>query len=458
MKISELIWGQIGSKAKAKAPTPPQESAYEAAIARTKAMVGDRDAQAIAKKHGLQFVSISWEDTARFKGSAVGPNISDMSIQVGHDGPHGFQAHLMPVLRFPNFSDRSGDIDPSDFALLVGNHEEGNEKLRVISLREFLSEPSKYLTRPESWAGNKKVLLSPRDDKVLVASQACFLPVPKGEAATFNPVVFNYQSYEKNPAVLTILATREGTSVTVIDNARDAFEEGAAWGQRLFFNQHGERASLSATRKSEFVAPQNEAAPDAPPSQDGGGEADGGLNMVLLIQVPLKQKPGQVRAAAPMMLGCMDFDAVKCRRAAPDVEDAVIGHGEVEGPFTEIDDLDIERDDRYPIRVTVQFYKATSNGVVDEPTIAEIRAQIQKVYDQADFVGSLVTQGETGRTTEYDGLKVQPADWWQQFWARYEKTSGRTREQALDDLRKLLGSEPQEQAVSELYLRNLLKK
>ena len=57
-------------------------------------------------------------------------------------------------------------------------------------------------------------------------------------------------------------------------------------------------------------------------------------------------------------LYCAAFEAVS------DVEEAVIGHGEVEGPFTEIDGLEIKRDDKYPIRVTVQFYKATSNGVV----------------------------------------------------------------------------------------------
>ena len=42
-----------------------------------------------------------------------------------------------------------------------------------------------------------------------------------------------------------------------------------------------------------------------------------------------------------------------------DVEIAVIGHGEVEGPFTEIDGLDIERDPRFPIRDHVaHFYDA----------------------------------------------------------------------------------------------------
>ena len=33
------------------------------------------------------------------------------------------------------------------------------------------------------------------------------------------------------------------------------------------------------------------------------------------------------------------------------------------GPYTELDGLTIERDPRFPVRVTVQFYQATSNGV-----------------------------------------------------------------------------------------------
>ena len=40
------------------------------------------------------------------------------------------------------------------------------------------------------------------------------------------PVLFNYQSPQGDPAVLAILATREGTSATVIDSTRDAFEAG----------------------------------------------------------------------------------------------------------------------------------------------------------------------------------------------------------------------------------------
>jgi hypothetical protein len=103
-------------------------------------------------------------------------------------------------------------------------------------------------------------------------------------------------------------------------------------------------------------------------------------------------------------------------RAPSDVEAAVIGHGDVEGPFTEIDNLAIERDPDYPIRVTVQFYKATSNGVVSETDMAEIRQQIDRVYADADYVGSLVVDGPSDRPTEHDGPKVEPPDWWQRFW------------------------------------------
>jgi hypothetical protein len=65
---------------------------------------------------------------------------------------------------------------------------------------------------------------------VLVSAQAAFLPIPKEGEAEFNPVIFNYQSYAGDPAVLTIVATREGTSATIIDNVRDAFPAGFSWG------------------------------------------------------------------------------------------------------------------------------------------------------------------------------------------------------------------------------------
>ncbi|MBX7223546.1 MAG: hypothetical protein K1Y36_26770 [Blastocatellia bacterium] len=424
---------------------------------KTATMVSDGSAQQLANELGLNILNVTWEDTGRYKGSSVGPNISDMTIQVANRDPKTERLNVtcMPVIRFPNFSDVSCDLNPRDFTLLVGNHT--GQELKRVSLYDFLANPTNFLSNPNSWKSPQKTLLCERDEKVLVSAQACFLPIPKQGAAEFNPVLFNYQSVSGDPAVLTILATREGTSVTVIDNKRDAFETGGVWGQRLFHNIDGQRASLTGERESDFKAKD----PVAKPTPGVGTEQkETGLNMVLLIQVPLKQKhPMQLDDEADAVAECVAAPpASGALKAKSDVENAVIGHGAVEGPFTEIDNLAIERDDRYPVRVTIQFYKATSNGVVSRSDLQEIKSQIDRVYKQSDYVGSLVTQGETGRITEYAGTKIQPADWWQQFWQRHQQNTGDSPAVAMAKLKVLLGQNYQQQPVSELYLRNLLRR
>ena len=76
----------------------------------------------LAKKHGLHVLDITWEDTAHFDNSAVGPNISDMTIQVQYQikDREDYELSCMPVIRYPHFSDLSGDISPDEFFLLVG--------------------------------------------------------------------------------------------------------------------------------------------------------------------------------------------------------------------------------------------------------------------------------------------------------------------------------------------------
>jgi hypothetical protein len=409
---------------------------YRRVVEQTVAMVSNAEAQQMARRHGLSILNLTWEDTGRYKGSAVGPNISDMTIQVQLMDPRTEQCRLycMPVIRFPNFSDRSADLSPDRFQLLVGN--EKGAPLRRVTLREYLGHVRSYLGVPGSWKGERQSLLADRDTHVLVSAQACFLPIPKRGNADFNPVLFNYQSCAGDPAVLAVLVTREGTSATVIDNQRDGFAAGRTWGQRLFYNLNGRRAILAAQRLSDFAASGGTAAGGATPEAN----EQEGLNMVLLVQVPLRQRNPMrgvlydaVGGGAPPAPGA----AMKSARS--DVEDAVIGHGRVEGPFTEIDNLEIRRDARYPVRVTVQFYKATSNGVVSERDLADIARQINRVYEHADYVGSLVTEGMTGRPTEYEGEKIQPPGWWAAFWDRHEKNTGMTRDDAMRMLRRLLG-------------------
>jgi hypothetical protein len=455
-KVPVTTTKSVNKTASTKLMRPVDLAAYQQAIRETALMVSNAEAQRLASVHGLQILNLTWEDTGRYKGSAVGPNISDMTIQVALKDPKTQQLAVtcLPVIRYPNFVDKSCDLDPRDFTLLVGN--QAGQELKRLSLSDFLERPTDFLANPDSWKSSKKTLLAARDAKVLVSAQACFLPVPKKGKAEFNPVLFNYQSFKENPAVLTLLVTREGSSVTVIDNTRDAFETGSVWGQRLFHNENGQRASLTGERESEFETkhPPTKGVSLARPGDNIG---ESGLNMVLLVQIPLKQKPMK-RSIGLMALNCVAPTSVMETDRKSDVENAVIGHGELEGPFTEIDNLNIERDERFPVRVTVQFYKATSNGVVSEADLQAIKEQIDRVYAQSDYVGSLVTQGETGRVTEYEGIKQQPPDWWERFWERHEHNTGDSREVAIAKLRALLGKNFEHRPVSDLYLRSLLRR
>jgi hypothetical protein len=358
----------------------------------------------------------------------------------------------MPVIRYPNFTDKTADVTIDDLFVRVGN--ERGKPLSVTGLRAYLRDLRAHLTDPGSWAGEETSLLAPREKDVLVSAQACMLPVPASGKAEFNPVLFNYQSYAGAPAVLAIVATREGTSATIIDNQRDGFGAGRAWGQRLFFNQNGERASFTGTRLAEFV----EVGGDATDRVDGKSDTTG-LSSVLLIQVPLVQPRAERRA----MLGAMMPQCLGAPGAAFEdeagLDAAVIGHGEVEGPFTEIDHLAIKRDARFPIRVTVQFYKATSTGTVTAAEMKSIADQIAAVYADAKTVGSLVMDPDRGRSTEWDDEgrgKAQPADWWERFWQKQEAATGKTRVQLIGELERLLGRRPHESEL-EAAIRRVFK-
>ena len=175
--------------------------------------------------------------------------------------------------------------------------------------------------------------------------------------------------------------------------------------------QDGERAPFTATRLSDFQRKGGDAT-----TSGKQASADAGLDTVLIMQVPLKQK----QPARYGLGGMVDDMAMSAGEAMPapstrstrsDVEQAVIGHGPTEGPFKELANLDIERDERFPVRVTVQFYKATSNGVVSPADIAGIAQQIDRVYADGDYVGSLVTDGVTVRPTEWVARPSQDARW-----------------------------------------------
>jgi hypothetical protein len=196
--------------------------------------------------------------------------------------------------------------------------------------------------------------------------------------------------------------------MSIVDNGRDQLGTGS-WGQRLFFNADGQRAPLTAERRSDVEA--------------GGttmnGEAASSLgedaNLLMLIQVPLRvERPRRewaMGAAAPAPAMKSTDKSSAMAESADAMEQAVLGHGELEGPFTELAGLAIERDPRFPVRVTVQFYQATSSGRVTPAEVGKLAGLIDAVYTKGDFVGSLVVgeRRDPPRPTAWTGVHPAPA-------------------------------------------------
>jgi len=86
-------------------------------VARVADMVSDESAQTLVRRKGLGIVNVMWEDTGRWEGSSVGPNISDVTIEV--ETPQG--NYLMPVIRYDNFSDKTADVRLDRIYVPVGN-------------------------------------------------------------------------------------------------------------------------------------------------------------------------------------------------------------------------------------------------------------------------------------------------------------------------------------------------
>ena len=347
-------------------------------------MAKNSEAQTFASGAGLNISKVSWEDNARTKNSSWGPCISDMTLQA--------EGTYMPLIKnTTNFIDETWDVEIEKIPLVVGNQDDST--LKTITLKDYLGDLRSYLHAPKSWPGpSKSLLASDKDKHVICSAQACFLPISASGEAEFNVGIFSYQSRASDPAVLAIVASVNGTSAQVLDS-RSVI--------KLYHNKNGRRASFVAQRLSDYRSETGSPLPDASPMTS----SEKSQNMLLIIQVPLKRKTADVfEPPKPHVV----YSRSPAQTGRADVESAIVKVGNKDyGPFTEINGIEIERDDRYPIRVTMQYYKATSNGVVDTSVMTSIADDLQGARKWAVAISSLVTE-TTNRTTEHSkGLPVQ---------------------------------------------------
>jgi hypothetical protein len=271
---------------------------------------------------------LSWEDSSRQQNNSP-ENLTDLSLQVGKSG--------VPVIRHEKYMSRTCHLEVSKFMLLVGNSQSSDSAtFKAITLSSFLENWQDFLTDKRSLdpSSSKSLLEGKSDSHLIVSAQACFLPLSQGRCE-FYPIAYNYKSYFNCPGILSIIATRQGTSITISGREGDD--------HKLYFNENGKRTPFfidtTATR-----------------------------HVVLFIQVPLKQPKFRNK------------DLIYRRGNTANV------NPKMTDSFSECDSLKIERDTSQPIRVTVQFCYGTTNGDILPDMLTTIRDTLQNVYQGHDFI------------------------------------------------------------------------
>lgn len=394
----------------------------------------------IARKYDLNINSVSWEDCSRNKNSCFGSNISDMTLAVANE--RSSYSNNLPAIRRPNFSDESSDLSIDNFSVTVGN-ERGSE-LKRISLKEYLQNISKYTVKNASQSENSKVkpMHLDRDSTILTSAQFCVLPLEDGECE-FNVQLYNYQSSIDDPATLVVVVSSQGTSAQVVTNGTE----------KLCMNLNGRAANYLAKRLKDDRKEKGKALEGAMDLEEQE------RNALFVFQIPLKRKPRarsrsyypecamfSTNCAAPAAGSCavpmlsmaknMDDDIVEecddsyaipeCQSVMFELEgslqcasvsrsiakpaaavkksrgmdNAVLRAGSTHSEFKGVGDYTLERDEGYPIRCTIQFYKVTDTDDIPEEAFQEMREKIDKVYRTGTAFGSLVVGGDTGRQTE----------------------------------------------------------
>lgn len=416
-------------------------------------ILGDTETQLLLESHGVKAHSVTWEDTARIKGSCWGPNISDMTLMVMSDEPErtvtpwnfcatGAPAQpfvvpvqkskiLMPVIRKPNFADVTVDI-PIDTINVP-------TKTGIVSLSDYLTNIGKY-------TGNDNIqnLLRPdgRDATILSSSQCCVLPTKRGQKTEFAVQMFNYQSYDEDPAVLVILISKDGVSTQVLERSN----------QPLYYDDNGTARWFTIERLQDVRERKTGEKQEKVKSFTEMKAEEKLENVLALIQVPLKQKPrdfsrsfttgfsfgsntafGSNTSTATSF--CFDLaeeeecceelgfglfgnetvyrsiNTSKQKHVKGDGMDmGVIGLGSEEGFYLGTKGLKLERDERFPIRLTFQYYRVTDENFIKESDIQDIVTQLNQSLKMAVTSGSLVLNKDSGRTTEPDLSQPKDSD------------------------------------------------
>ncbi len=408
-------------------------------------IIHNYELKSLLNSYGLEAHQVCWEDTARTKNSSMGPNISDMTLRAEETD--------MPVIRRPNFADITVDHPIDKFNVTIGN-ESGNELSRIC-FKEYLENINKY-------TGNNNIskLIDENDLVILCSTQACMLPASDAEV-NFNVRMFNYQTRTNNPAVLVIISSNQGTSTQILDSkttdilfnskskaydfvAERLKEERKRLGKDLnspMSDEEKERNVLfiyqiplkvKEPERPKFVTKSPKASYissltsssvlyDSYTNKEvnfSDNDYEEGFDDLPLSKCnySLDYLVNYLPSSCKIVLNeseCLSDSEEVISNCAMDtrtieglpkvklgLDNAMLRVStESKGDFIGTNGLALERDFRYPIRCTLQYYWITDSSELNENQIKQISEQLEKFYSHSSNKSSLV-MSDTNRPTE----------------------------------------------------------
>lgn len=336
-----------------------------------------------AARYGIDIVDPLGEVAARSRPGAPDPREPTAGLEIRLPGfvapslnaESGRSAGgvLAPTFRSP--SAPLLEVRADRFFLRVGNHH--GETLRTVPLSQLLSDLGRYVTSPASLTGPASVgerlsLSAPRDSHLFVEVQTAVVPIPVRGRVAIRPVVWSSASAPRAPAILAVVASREGTSVRVIEN-RPEDRSLVGSGQLVDFNDGGDRRAFGLARRP--------------------------MEAITVIEIPLVS--GQIAVRAETGQRAKDGPARGEAPAAPQAAASPSASpGARSGPFVEGSGDRVERDESRPLRATVFLLYPVADGELSDADWESISARLRSVSVSPEVVGALALPESDARAPQ----------------------------------------------------------
>jgi len=251
---------------------------------------------------GYSCKTVSWDDVTR---GNVGGQLSCWGANITDTRLYAKSGQQLYTVRSDNFNEKLGKVSANELALITGNQEPGGGSLSPITLADFLRGMGKHGT----YAGlDKSVDLSDTaaDAEVSIRFMTTFLPVAEESLAAmeFAPEMYQYQTRsDSDPANLLLLATTQGVAVQANGaGATKLFHHAVEPSKQIcrywFEAERSEKKVGGAQKETKEEQMAAAARGKATASVIGTRAMGTRFNVLMTIQVPLKQQPPPKRRGA----------------------------------------------------------------------------------------------------------------------------------------------------------------